>query len=211
MLEIIVAGGWMMGPILLCSVVALGIIAERFWTLRRRNIVPEHMVAQIWHWKKNDQLSKDRINTLRAGSPMGRIMAAGLTNLNQSREVMKESIEETGRHVVHELERYLNTLGTIASIGPLMGLLGTVLGIIQMFSGIMQGGIGNPQVLAGGLAQALITTVAGLVVAIPALIFYRHFHGKVDALVVEMEQEAIKMVEIMHGDRTPEAAEGAQQ
>lgn len=211
MLEILVAGGWMMVPILLCSIVALGIIAERFWTLRRQNIIPEHLIAQIWHWKKNNQLGKDQINTLRAGSPMGRVLATGLANMNNSREIMKESIEETGRHVVHDLGRYLTTLGTIASISPLMGLLGTVLGIIQMFSGMLQGGIGNPQVLAGGLSQALITTVAGLVVAIPSLIFYRYFHGKIDALVVEIEQESIKLVEILHGDRSPEGLEGAAQ
>lgn len=211
MLEILVAGGWMMVPILLCSIVALGIIAERLWTLRRKNIVPEHLIAQIWHWKKTDQLGKEQIASLRVSSPMGRVLAAGLTNLGNSREIMKESIEETGRHVVHELERYLNSLGTIASISPLMGLLGTVLGIIQMFSGILHGGIGNPQVLAGGLSQALVTTVAGLVVAIPSLIFYRHFHGRIDALVVEMEQEAIKLVEIIHGDRSSESLEGSAQ
>jgi biopolymer transport protein ExbB len=203
-LEIIKSGGWLMVPILLCSVIALAIIIERFWSLRRRRIVPENMVAQIWHWHNNKQINADVLKGLRDSSSLGRILAAGLINLNQEREIMKESIEESGRHVVHELERFLNSLGTIASITPLLGLLGTVIGMIKVFNAILVEGVGNPNVLAGGISEALITTAAGLSVAIPSLMFYRYFRGKIDALVVEMEQEALKMVEIMHGDRKAE-------
>ena len=199
MLEMVKAGGWVMLPILLCSVVACAIIAERFWTLRRKRIAPENLVVQIWNLARNGQLGEDRVRALRRSSPLGRILAAGLVNMNHSRELMKESIEDVGRHVVHDLERYLNTLGTIAAITPLLGLLGTVLGMIRVFTVITTEGVGNPGVLAGGIAEALITTAAGLIVAIPSLLFYRYFRGRVDELVVTMEQEAIKLVEALHG------------
>jgi biopolymer transport protein ExbB len=200
-LEIIKSGGWLMLPIILCSIIALAIIGERLWTLRKNKIIPPHLVAQIWHWKKSSQLDTVKIDALRKGSPLGCILAAGLVNLAHDREVMKESIEETGRHVAHSLERYLNALGTIASITPLLGLLGTVIGMIKVFNAILAEGVGNPSVLAGGISEALITTAAGLAVAIPSLMFYRHFRARVDALIVEMEQESLKMVEIMHGER----------
>lgn len=204
MLEIIIAGGWLMWPIMLCSVIALAIIVERIWSLRKNKIIPQHLVAQIWHWKKANQLDDEKIDQVRKSSPLGRVLASGLANLRHEREIMKESIEETGRHVVHDLERYLNTLGTIASVTPLLGLLGTVFGMIQTFDALVQAGTNNSQDLAGGISVALITTAAGLSVAIPALIFYRYFRGKIDEFVVEMEQEAIKMVEIMHGERERE-------
>ncbi len=204
MLEIIIAGGWLMWPIMLCSVIALAIIVERIWSLRKNKIIPQHLVAQIWHWKKANQLDESKVDLIRKSSPLGRVLASGLANLKHDREIMKESIEETGRHVVHDLERYLNTLGTIASVTPLLGLLGTVFGMIQTFDALVQVGSGNSQELAGGISVALITTAAGLSVAIPALIFYRYFRGKIDEFVVEMEQEAIKMVEIMHGERERE-------
>lgn len=190
-----------MVPIILCSVAALAIIVERFWALRRKQVIPRHLVAQVWHWQKNNQLGSDRIQELRKGSPLGRVLAAGLSNRNNEREVMKESIEETGRHVVHELEKYLNTLGTIAAITPLLGLLGTVIGMIQVFTKLTSQDLGNMGSLAGGISQALITTAAGLVVAIPSLMFYRYFRGRIDEIVVVMEQEAIKLVEVMHGSR----------
>lgn len=199
MLEIVKAGGWVMLPILLCSVVATAIVAERFWTLRQRRIAPDNLVVQIWNLARAGQLGEDRVRALRRSSPLGRILAAGLVNMNHSRELMKESIEDVGRHVVHDLERYLNTLGTIAAISPLLGLLGTVLGMIRVFTVITTEGVGNPGVLAGGIAEALITTAAGLIVAIPSLLFYRYFRGRVDELVVTMEQEAIKLVEALHG------------
>ena len=195
------AGGWLMIPILLCSVAAVAIIVERFWSLQTKKIAPMNLVAQVWQWHKSNSLDENRIDALSANSPLGRILAAGLMNRNHPREVMKESIEDTGRQVVHELERFLNTLGTIAAITPLLGLLGTVIGMIKVFTSIMSHGVGNPSVLAGGISEALITTAAGLFVAIPTLIFYRYFRGKVDALVLKMEEESLKIVDVMHGDR----------
>jgi len=184
-------------PILLCSVVAMAIIAERFWTLQRRRIAPEDLVLQVWQWAKAGQLNEARIRELRTGSPLGRILAAGLVNRDQARELMKEGVEDVGRHVVHELERYLNALGTIASVTPLLGLLGTVIGMIKVFTVITVQGIGDPGVLAGGISEALITTAAGLTVAIPSLMFHRYFRGRIDELVVTMEQEALKMLEAL--------------
>ena len=188
-----------MVPILLCSVIAMAIIAERFWTLQRKRITPSNLVVQVWQWAKSGNVNEDRVRALRKSSPLGRILAAGLANRNSSRELMKESIEDVGRHVVHDLDRNLNTLGTIASITPLLGLLGTVIGMIKVFAVITTQGVGDPGVLAGGISEALITTAAGLTVAIPALMFHRYFRGHVDELVVTMEQEALKMVEAMHG------------
>ncbi len=203
MLELIKAGGIVMWPIMLCSVIALAIIAERFWSLQTKRICPKNLLAQVWQWQKSGELNPRKIQSLRAGSHLGRILAAGLINRQHERYIMKESIEEAGRHVVHDLGRFLTTLGTIASISPYLGLLGTVIGMIQMFSSVTTGGLGDPAALAGGISVALITTAAGLTVAIPALMFYRYFQGRIDELVINMEQEAIKMVEIMHGQRDP--------
>jgi biopolymer transport protein ExbB len=202
--ELIIAGGWLMLPIILCSVIALAIIAERLWTLRVSRVLPRHLVAQVWDWAKEKQLDMERLRNLRADSPLGRILAAGLVNRNASRSIMKEAIEDTGRHVVHELERYLNTLGTIATISPLLGLLGTVVGMIQVFSAITTQGVGNPSALAGGISTALITTAAGMTVAIPSLMFYRFFRGKVTMLVLRMEKQTLRMVEVLQGQRTQE-------
>jgi len=201
MLELIKAGGWLMVPLLLCSVVAMAIIAERFWTLQKKRIAPNGLVLQAWQWAKDNKLDKKRLQSLRDGSPLGRILAAGLANRRHDKEIMKESIEDVGRHVVHDLERYLNTLGTIASISPLLGLLGTVIGMIKVFAVITTQGVGDPAVLAGGISVALITTATGLSIAIPSLMFYRYFRGRVDELVLTMEQESLKMVEVLHGDR----------
>ena len=205
MLELVKAGGWLMVPILLCSVIAMAIIAERFWTLQRKRITPSNLVVQVWQWAKSGNVNEDRVRALRKSSPLGRILAAGLANRNSSREMMKENIEDVGRHVVHDLDRHLNTLGTIASITPLLGLLGTVIGMIKVFAVITTQGVGDPGVLAGGISEALITTAAGLTVAIPALMFHRYFRGHVDELVVTMEQEALKMVEAMHGPESDRA------
>lgn len=201
MFEMVQAGGWLMLPILLCSVIALAIVGERFWSLQQKRINPATLVSQIWEWYKADELTDENIEALANSSPLGRVLAAGLVNRHHPREIMKESIEDTGRQVVVELERYLNTLGTIASITPLLGLLGTVIGMIKVFAAITTHGVGNPSVLAGGISVALITTAAGLSVAIPSLIFYRYFRGKVDELVIKMEEEALKIVDVMHGDR----------
>jgi len=199
--EIIKAGGWVMLPIILCSIAAVGIVVERFWSLQRLRIIPPNLVDQVWQWAKSGVLDGKRIQALRLGSPLGRILAAGLVNLKHDRMVMKEGIEEVGRHVAHDLGKHLNTLGSIAAVSPLLGLLGTVYGMITMFAAVNQHGSGNPQALAGGIGQALITTAAGLTVAIPALLFHRYLRSRVDSLVIEMEQEAIKMVEILHGER----------
>ena len=184
-------------PILLCSVVAMAIIAERFWTLQARRVVPENLAVQVWQWAKDNQINDKKLHQLRAESPLGRILAAALGGRHLDREHMKELVEDAGRHVVHELEHYLTSLGTIASISPLLGLLGTVIGMIKVFALITTQGVGDPSVLAGGISEALVTTAAGLTVAIPSLMFYRYFRGRVEALVVTMEQEAMKLVEAL--------------
>lgn len=195
MLEMIYAGGWLMLPIILCSILAVTIIAERFWTLRRKNVTPSDLPGQVQEWAARHELDKRHIDQLRESSALGRILAAALANRHRPRELIRESVEDTGRHVVHELERFLNTLGTIAGISPLLGLLGTVFGMIQVFSAIMSGGVGDAPALAGGISQALITTAAGLTVAIPSYFFYRYFKGKVDTYVVSMEEQAINLIE----------------
>ncbi|GAB3472420.1 MotA/TolQ/ExbB proton channel family protein [Azotobacter salinestris] len=191
----------MMLPIVLCSVVALAIIAERLWTLRPSRVTPPHLLGQVWRWIQDKQLNSDKLKELRAGSPLGQILAAGLANSKHGRDVMKECIEEAAARVIHDLERYLNALGTIAGIAPLLGLLGTVLGMIEIFSSFMGSGMANAPQLAGGISTALITTAAGLFVAIPALFFHRYLQRRIDELVVGMEQEAIKLVEVVQGDR----------
>jgi biopolymer transport protein ExbB len=195
------AGGWLMWPIAACSVVATALVIERSLTLRRSRIMPENLVTRIWQMHRQGQLSPERIEEIREASPLGRMLAAGLANRNHSREVMKEAISDAGRHVVAELERYLNTLGTIASVTPLLGLLGTVFGMIDIFGVIMSAGTGNAPVLAGGISKALITTAAGLSVAIPTLMFHRFFDSKVGKLAIDMEQQALRLVEIIKGER----------
>ena len=201
MFELVQAGGWLMIPILLCSVISLAIISERLWTLRKKKVIPTKLVTGIWKLLNNDALTQKHIDEIENGSPLGRVLASGLINRHLSRELIRESIEESGRFVVHEMERFLNTLGTISTITPLLGLLGTVIGMIKVFTAITTIGVGDPAQLAGGISEALITTAAGLTVAIPSLIFYRHLKRKIDELVVAMEQEAMKLVEFLHGDR----------
>ena len=201
MLELIKSGGFLIWPLLLCSIISLAIIAERFWSLQTKRIISTNLVIKVWEWNKKGVLNARHIEELRKDSPLGKVLAAGLVNRKHDREVMKESIEEVGHHVAHDLERFLNTLGTIASISPLLGLLGTVVGMIKVFAVITAQGVGDPSVLAEGISEALITTAVGLTVAIPSLMFYRYFRGRVDELVITMEQEALKMVEVMHGER----------
>ncbi|MBT3092988.1 MAG: MotA/TolQ/ExbB proton channel family protein [Candidatus Thiodiazotropha sp. (ex Lucina pensylvanica)] len=201
MLELVKSGGWLMLPIIACSIVALGIVLERLWSLQRKRVMPEYLMRQILQLHKDDKLNLADLDKLKDSSPLGKILAAGLINRDYSKEVMKESIEEVGRQVVHELERYLNTLGTIASISPLLGLLGTVIGMIKVFSVIVTAGVGDPGVLAGGISEALITTAAGLSVAIPSLMFHRYFSGLIDRFVIGMEEQALKLVEVIHGER----------
>lgn len=195
MLEIVRAGGWLMLPIIGCSIIAAGIVWERLWTLQPKRVLPLNLAKQVREWVSKDQLGPEHLQRLHQSSPLGQMLAAGLANRHQPREVIKESIEDAGRHAVHELERYLSPLGTIAAISPLMGLLGTVIGMIKVFAAITASGVGNPGVLAGGISEALITTAAGLSVAIPALICYRYLRAKVDGLVIRMEKETIKFLE----------------
>ncbi len=207
MLELVQSGGWLMLPIIICSILAAAICVERFWTLGSDRIAPKQLLAEVWTHIKREQLDGQRLRELRAGSLLGQILAAGLVSARRGRDAMKESIEEAGAQATHELERFLTPLGTIASITPLLGLLGTVIGMIKVFNAIMLEGTGNANVLAGGISEALITTAAGISVAIPALIFYRYFNRRVDELVLTMEQEAARLVELLHGERETEAAE----
>jgi biopolymer transport protein ExbB len=211
MLEIIQNGGWMMVPIIIASILALAITVERFWTLRPSQVAPADLLAKVWGWMKNKQLDAQRMKELRESSSLGRVLAAGLMNSRHGRQIMKESIEEVASHEIHEMERYLNALGTVAAVAPLMGLLGTVIGMIKVFAEIMVAGTGQANVLAGGISEALITTAAGLVVAIPALICHRILQRRVDELVVFMEQESLKLVDVLHGDREVADSNGAKQ
>jgi len=203
-LEIILAGGWLMAPILLCSTLSVAIIIERFWTLRKSKVTPEGLGRTVEDWAAKHELDVRHLGQLRDGSPLGRILAAALVNRKRSREIIKEVVEDTGRHVVHDLERFLNTLGTIAGISPLLGLLGTVIGMIKVFSAIMISGVGDANVLAGGISEALITTAAGLTVAIPSYFFYRFFRGMVSEYVISMEEKAISLIDaIERGNESP--------
>jgi biopolymer transport protein ExbB len=203
-LELLTAGGWLMVLIVLCSIIVLAICIERLYTLNTKKIAPPHLLATVWKQLKAGEMDADKLRTLKQSSPLGRILAAGLGNAYHGRDVMKESIEEAAGHVVHDLERYLNTLGTIAAVAPLLGLLGTVVGMIKVFAEIMTQGTGNASALAGGISEALITTAAGLTVAIPALVMHRYFTGRIDGIVVELEQETIKLVDALHSEENTE-------
>jgi biopolymer transport protein ExbB len=201
-LEIIQAGGWLMVPILLCSVVAAAISVERWWSLQRGRILPKNLLAQTWAAAKKDEFDQQKVRELRTHSPLGQVFAAGVVNIRRGREIMKESMEEATIQVNHDLERYLTALGIIASIAPLLGLLGTVVGMIDVFDSLISEGAGNANVLAGGISTALITTAAGLSIAIPALAFHRFFLRRVDELIVDVENEARKFVDMSHGQGT---------
>jgi len=195
------AGGWLMLPIMASSVAAVAIIFERFWVLRRERIAPSALRQQVVRQALSAPMSSTQLYELEQGSPLGFLFAAGLRNLEFSRDVMKESIEEAAAAVVHELERFLSLLGSIAAITPLLGLLGTVLGMIDVFAVIMEQGAGKAPALAGGISQALVTTAAGLSVAIPAVLFYRFFERRMQDMVVHLEQESIKLVDELYGQR----------
>ena len=190
-----------MVPIILCSVISVAIIIERLWTLKKDNVAPADLVVDIEHSLEQHQLTEDRLEELEHSSYLGRILVAGLCVSNQTPAEIRRSIEEAGRHVVHELEKYLNALGTIAAITPLLGLLGTVIGMIKVFAAITAVGVGNPQILAGGISEALITTAAGLSVGIPSLMFHRFFKGKINELTVDMEQHALRLLNLMERSR----------
>jgi len=206
--ELVFAGGWMMIPLILASIIAVAICIERFWTLQSEKVAPKHLLAQVWSWIKNNELDGARLKQLKQDSHLGSILAAGLSNSKHGRDITKEAIEQAASSAIHEMERFLSTLGTIAAVAPLMGLLGTVVGMISVFNAIMTLGTGNAGVLAGGISEALVTTAAGMMIAIPALVFHRIFQRRIEEIVVLMEQEAVKLVDVLHGDRevseTPE-------
>jgi len=197
---LIQASGWPIWPLLLASVIAVALIIERLVTLRRSRIAPPGLLDKVLADLRQKGVSGEMANRVAAHSPLGKVLAAGLRNVNSSREVMKEAIEESGRVVAHELERFLTTLGTIAAISPLMGLFGTIVGMIDIFASQSAAGT-NPQQLAQGISTALNSTGLGLIIAIPATIFWRHFRALVDSFVIEMEQQAIRLVEVVHGER----------
>lgn len=201
MFDIIRAAGWPIWPIILASIIALGIIGERLWSLRQNIVAPKELFPKVVQEYRQNGVNPEMIARLSQHSILGQIFAAGLKNVKNTREIMKESIEEAGRAATHELDRFLTSLGTIASMSPLMGLFGTIVGMIEIFGAQTPTGLGNPAQLAHGISVALYNAAFGIIVAVPSLIFYRYFRAKVDELVVEMELQAIKLVEIVHGER----------
>ncbi len=200
MWNLIQAAGWPIWPLIIASVISLAIIGERFWTLRAEQVAPKNLLNEVQAMLKQGGITKDTTARLESHSPLGQIFASALNNVGTSREVMKESVEESGRAVAHKLERYLTTLGTIATVSPLLGLLGTVIGMVELFGAFTATGH-DVAMFARGISVALYNTAMGIVVAVPSMIFYRHFRSRIDGLIVEMEQEAIKLVEIIQGER----------
>ncbi len=200
MWEIILAAGWPIWPLIFASIIALAIIVERFWALRSEVVAPSNLLPEVQKWMGQGAINPDSLAKLQGHSLLGRIFASALANEKNSREVTKESIEETGRAVAHSLEKYLSTLGTIATVAPLLGLLGTVIGMVELFGAFTNSGHDVAQ-FARGISVALYNTAAGIIVAVPAMISYRYFRSKVDTLLLDMEQQAIKLVEILHGER----------
>lgn len=201
MLELLKSGGYLMLPLLVASVLALAIVLERAWALRVARVAPPTLLGDVWRQLEAKELNADKMRLLQNGSPLGALLAAGLINARHGREQTKEAIQDAATPIVHELERYLTLLGTLALISPLLGLLGTVVGIIDAFLVVTAGGISDPTALAGGISKALVTTAGGLVVAIPAMVMHRYYLRRVQSLVVEMEQQAVKLVDMLHGDR----------
>lgn len=199
MWELVKAGGWPMVPLLLLGVLALAIVLERFWSLRRNEVLPPGLGQDVRNWAARGKLDPAHLQTLRANSPLGALLAAALDARNRPRDQIRERVEDTGRFLVHRMERFLNALGTIASAGPLLGLLGTVVGMIQMFLGILDHGVGDVNQLAGGIGKALVCTATGMIVAIPALMFHRYFKGRINGYVIEMEQEASALLDALDG------------
>ncbi|KAB7631870.1 MULTISPECIES: MotA/TolQ/ExbB proton channel family protein [Stenotrophomonas] len=214
MWELVKAGGWPMLPLLLLGVLALAIVLERFWTLRRNEVLPPGLGQEVRNWAARGKLDPSHIQSLRGNSPLGALLATALEARNRPRDQIRERIEDAGRHLVHRMERFLNALGTIASAGPLLGLLGTVVGMIQMFMGILDHGVGDVNQLAGGIGKALVCTATGMIVAIPALMFHRYFKGRIAGYVIEMEQEASALLDALDGrpgvmNNGPRAAAGS--
>ena len=200
LLSILLAAGWPIYMLLIASVIGMALIIERLLYLRSKRVLPPNLLQEVIRVHQNGKVDSNVINTLEQNSPLGRVLAAGLRNVDSPREAMKESIEEAERGAAHELERFLTTLGTIATLAPLMGLFGTVVGMIEIFGA--QNSVGsNPAELAHGISVALYNTGFGLAIAMPTLVFYRHFRAQVDSFVIEMEQQAVKFVDIVHGVR----------
>ena len=197
MLELVRAGGWPMIPLLFLAVMSLAIIVERFWSLRRKVVLPPGLGGEVRAWAGRGKLDPVHVESLRKTSPLGALLAAALDVRHRPREEVRERVEDVGRHLVHRMERFLNTLGTIAAAGPLLGLFGTVVGMIQMFLGILDHGIGDVNQLAGGIGKALVCTATGMIVAIPALAFHRYFRGRIAEYIVDMEHEAFQLMDAM--------------
>lgn len=197
MLELVKAGGWPMIPLLLVAVISLAIVLERFWTLRRKAVLPPGLGREVRAWAARGRLDPAHIQSLRQTSPLGALLASALDVRNRPRDEVRERIEDVGRHQVHRMERYLNTLGTIAAAGPLVGLFGTVVGMIQMFLGILEHGVGDVNQLAGGIGKALVCTATGMIVAVPALFFHRYFRGRIAGYIVDMESEAMQLLDTL--------------
>ncbi len=210
MWEIVLAGGFFMWPIILCSVIAVAIVLERLWTLQQRRVIPPDLTRRIWQLVESGQINDKVVAALQANSPLGKILAVGLQNSSRPREVLMDRLEDAGRHVAHELDRFLNTLGTIAGVTPLLGLLGTVTGIIKAFNAIYVGGIGDPQALSGGISEALLTTAAGLSVAIPSYVAYRYLRGRVDEIVIQIEKDVLQFADALDERAVRVAGEGAE-
>lgn len=210
MFELIKSGGPVMIPIIILAIIAMAIIVERIWSLRRKEVFPPGLGVEVREWARGRELDSKHIDVLRRNSPLGEVLAAALDMRHKPRELMKERVEDVGRHVVHQMERFLNTLGTIAGVAPLMGLLGTVLGIIEMFLTILKTGVGDANQLAGGIGQALVSTAGGLVLAIPALMFYRYFRGLINEYVIDMEKQAIALMDVLDNRIPDSAIEGDQ-
>ncbi len=201
MIDIIQAAGWPIWPIILCSIIAIAIIGERFYSLRQDQVAPRDLVPRVIQEYRRTGVSAEMLTRIASTSLLGKVLAAGLKNIKSSREIVKDSIEEAGRAAAHELDRFLTTLGTIATMSPLLGLLGTIIGMIEIFGASTPSGITDPAQLAHGISIALYNAAFGIIVAVPSLVFYRHFRARADSLVVEMELQAVKMVEIIHGER----------
>ena len=201
MLEIFQSGGVLMWPLLFCSVMAIGIILEKFWMLKVNSVVPSKLQAQITELIEAESLEAHKVEALRRHSALGEVLASGIRNRAHGRDHTKQAIEESGRFVVHRLSKRLNALGTIASVSPLIGLLGTVVGMIQVFAAIRNSGVGDPTVLSGGISQALITTAVGLAIGITTLLFFRFFKGKVEQIAIMLERNAIHLVELATAKR----------
>ena len=199
MWELVKAGGWPMVPLLLLGVLALAIVLERFWSLRRNEVLPPGLGQDVRNWAARGKLDPAHLQTLRANSPLGALLAAALDARNRPRDQIRERVEDTGRFLVHRMERFLNALGTIASAGPLLGLLGTVVGMIQMFLGILDHGVGDVNQLAGGIGKALVCTATGMIIAVPALVFHRYFKSRIAGYIIEMEREATALSDVLDG------------